>query len=96
MTKTQILEYLQNRKDDLQKEYQLSKLALFGSFARDEADKNSDINIAIETPLSDYFVLYGLKEKLEKDLQINVGLVRIREKMNPYLKCRIFKEAIYV
>lgn len=96
MTKAQIIEYLQSQKEGFQKEYQLSKLALFGSYARDEAADDSDIDIAIETPLSDYFILYDLKEKLEKDLQAKVDLVRIRETMNPYLRQRIFKDAIYV
>lgn len=96
MKKEEILNYLKNHKDEFTKKYQISKLALFGSFAKDENHKSSDIDIAIETKLSDYFLLYDLKESLEKVFGTKVDIVRVREKMNPSLKKRILKDGIYV
>jgi Predicted nucleotidyltransferases len=55
MKKEQILEYLKNHKEEFAKKYQITKLALFGSVARDESHEESDIDIAIDTKLSDYF-----------------------------------------
>ncbi|MFA5233028.1 MAG: nucleotidyltransferase domain-containing protein [Sulfurimonas sp.] len=96
MKKEEILNYLKNHKDEFAKKYQISKLALFGSFAKDENHESSDIDIAIETKLSDYFLLYDLKESLEKVFGTKVDIVRVREKMNPSLKKRILKDGIYV
>lgn len=96
MKKDEILAYLKNHKNEFSKKYQISNLALFGSFARDENRDDSDIDIAIDTRLSDYFLLYDFKESLEKAFATKVDIVRLREKMNPSLKKRILEEGIYV
>jgi predicted nucleotidyltransferase len=96
MTKNEIIVYLKEHKDDFMKKYQISKLALFGSYSRDENRDNSDIDIAIETPLSDYFKLYDFKEELENSFNTKVDIVRLRDKMNKALRRRIEKDGIYV
>ena len=96
MKKNEILEYLKNHKDELAKKYQITKLTLFGSYAKDENYEGSDIDIAIDTKLSDYFLLYDFKESLEKAFGTRVDIVRVREKMNLSLKKRILKDGIYV
>jgi len=96
MTKDEIIAYLKEHKDDFAAKYQISKLALFGSYSRDENTKDSDIDIAIETKLSDYFLLYDFKEELEDFFHTKVDVVRIRERMNKHLKKRILKDGIYV
>ena len=96
MQKDEILAYLKNHKETFAQKYQIANLALFGSYARGENRDNSDIDIAIETKLSDYFLLYDLKEELEKAFNSKVDIVRLREKMNPVLKKRILRDGIYV
>jgi len=96
MKKEQILEYLKVHKEEFGKKYQISKLALFGSFAKEQNHDGSDIDIAIDTKLSDYFLLYDFKESLEKAFDTKVDIVRLREKMNPSLKKQILKDGIYV
>jgi predicted nucleotidyltransferase len=96
MTKNEIIDYLKKNKDKFTKKYQISKLALFGSYSRDENRDDSDIDIAIETPLSDYFLLYDFKEELESFFHTKVDVIRIRKKMNQALKRRISKDGIYV
>ena len=96
MTKDEIVSYLTSRKDNFEEKYKISKLALFGSYSRDENRDDSDIDIAIETPLSDYFLLYDFKEELENKFHTKVDVVRIREKMNKALKRRIMQDGIYV
>lgn len=96
MKKDEILAYLKSHKDEFAQRYQISHIALFGSFARDENSEDSDIDIAIDTSLSDYLLLYDFKESLEKAFDTKVDLVRLREKMNPSLKKRILKDGIYV
>jgi len=96
MTKTEIVDYLKKHKSDFAKKYQISKLALFGSYSRGENRDDSDIDIAIETKLSDYFLLFDFKEELENQFHTKVDVVRIRDKMNEALRRRILKDAIYV
>jgi hypothetical protein len=96
MAKNEIITYLKEHKDDFMKKYQISKLALFGSYSRDENREDSDVDIAIETPLSDYFKLYDFKEELENSLHSKVDVVRLRDKMNLVLRRRIEKDGIYV
>jgi predicted nucleotidyltransferase len=96
MTKNEIIVYLKEHKDDFMNKYQISKLALFGSYSRDENRDDSDVDIAIETPLSDYFKLYDFKEELENYFHTKVDVVRLRDKMNMALRRRIEKDGIYV
>ncbi len=42
------------------------------------------------------FALVHIKEDLQDILSKRVDIVRVRDKMNPFLKNRIEKEAIYV
>ena len=96
MTREKIIEFLRKNKQKFHEKYQISKIALFGSYARGENREESDIDIAIETPLTDYFKLYDFKEELESYFHTRVDVVRLREKMNRALKKRISKEGIYV
>lgn len=92
----EIIGYLKRHKEEFRKKYDISKMALFGSYARGENRADSDIDIAIETNLCDYFRLYELKEELEKAFEASIDLVRIRKQMNPSLKKRIEKEGLFV
>ncbi|HFU75894.1 MAG TPA: nucleotidyltransferase [Arcobacter sp.] len=96
MNKEQVLDFLKDNKEEFSNKYQISALALFGSLARGDNTSDSDIDIAIETKLSDYFKLYDFKEELEKQFHSKVDVVRLREHMNPLLKSRIRSEGIYV
>jgi len=96
MNRKNILDLLAQYKKNKAKEYGIEKMGLFGSVARESADENSDIDICIKTNQVDMFALVHLKEELENLFHKKVDIVRVREKMNPYLKKRIEKEAIYV
>jgi len=96
MTQKEIIIYLKAHKELFAKKYGISKIALFGSYARGENRPNSDIDIAIETKLSDYFLLYDFKEELENFFHTKVDVVRLRERMNESLRKRIIKDGVYV
>ena len=96
MTKKEIINYLKLHKDEFFKKYKISKIALFGSYSRGENRPDSDIDIAIETKLSDYFVLYDFKDELENYFQTKVDIVRLRGHMNEALRKRIMKDGVYV
>ena len=96
MNREEIINYLVSHKDEFAKKYQISNLALFGSYARGDNRVDSDVDIAIKTDLSDYFLLFDFKEELEKKFRTKVDIVRIRDKMNLALKRRISRDGIYV
>ena len=95
MTKETIINYLTNHKKEFQKEYEVEKIGLFGSYARDEARQDSDIDIFVKMK-PDFFKLIGLKQQIEEYFNIKVDIVRLRDKMNMALKRRILKDGIYV
>jgi predicted nucleotidyltransferase len=96
VTQQKIISCLITHKEAFIKKYGIFKMVLFGSYARGEERPESDIDIAIETKLSDYFLLYDFKEVLESYFYHKVDVVRLREQMNESLKKRIMKDGIYV
>ena len=68
MKKQQAIEILTRSKPLLQKQFGVTRLALFGSTARDTAQPNSDILITFDAPATSkrYFgVLFYLEDLLE-------------------------------
>ena len=76
--------------------YGILSLGIFGSYARAQNTDTSDIDIVIKTETPDLFNVVHIKEDLEEQLKMSVDIVRMRDNMNPYLKKRIEKEAVYV
>jgi len=89
-----ILNELRALKSELRDRYQVSKIGIFGSVARNEATKDSDIDIVVEME-PNILKRIGLKQELEKIFNCEVDVIRYRDRMNPYLKARIEQDAIY-
>ena len=47
MTTNELIIKLKNVKDELKQKFGIEQIALFGSYARDEANEDSDVDIAI-------------------------------------------------
>ncbi len=91
-----VLEVLGQLKPILKDKYGVIRLGIFGSFARNEATESSDVDVVLEMEEPNLFMIVHIKAEIEQTLGKTVDLVRYRERMNPYLKCRIDREAIYV
>ncbi len=76
--------------------YEIIRLGVFGSAARDDMNEQSDIDVVVELGKPDLFYLVGIKQDLEEKFRRPVDIVRYRDTMNGFLKKRIDKEAIYV
>lgn len=96
MTRSEILEILKKYKNENANKYGINNIGLFGSVSKDEGKNESDIDIIIETAEPDLFILVHIKDELEILLHRTIDIVRKREKMNPYLKKHIEKDAIYL
>lgn len=96
MRRDTAVKLLKEQKEALQSRFGVTRLGLFGSVARDEATDDSDVDVVMEMERPNLFVAVNIKEALEEALRVRVDLVRYRERMNPFLKRRIDKEAIYV
>jgi len=93
-----ILNYLQINKDRFLKEYHLQKIGIFGSFARNEQNNNSDIDVIVEFEenTADLYLMKQLiKMELEKKFNRSVDICR-EKYLKPYIKQRIEAEAKYV
>lgn len=96
MKNTEILQLLKAYKEKAVSRYGIIRLGIFGSYAKGEATEESDIDIVIELQTPDIFSMVHIREELEELLGKRVDIVRRRNKMNPYLRKHIDKEAIYV
>jgi len=90
----QLLPLLRARQAEWRQRYQLQRIGLFGSTARNEATATSDVDVWVELdPLTPYATVH-LKQELEELLQRPVDLVRLRQRMNPALREAILREGI--
>ena len=80
-----ILEKLRAYKPELQRKYPISRLGVFGSYARGEATENSDIDVAVELsgPMGLNFV--AMANEIEELFGIKVDVVPKRSIKSVYL-----------
>jgi uncharacterized protein len=98
MDKEQILAYLITHKEEFTKLYGIAQMALFGSFARDEAIDKSDIDILVRytnNPGDVYTNKRRLKELLQTTFGRSVDIAN-EKCLKPYVRDDILKDAIYV
>ena len=74
-TQSQILKLLHKNKDFLFSKYPIKELALFGSFARNEQNGNSDIDILVEFNKNVGLEFIELADELEELINLKVDLV---------------------
>ncbi|MEZ5449588.1 MAG: nucleotidyltransferase domain-containing protein [Thiolinea sp.] len=96
LSTAQLRHLLQTFKKQHAKEYGLQALGYFGSYSRQTATEDSDIDIIFDTNTPNLLLTAMMKQDLEELLGKNVDVLRLHDAMNPTLKARIQKEAVYV
>lgn len=96
LTREEITRFLKTHKKEMEHRFGVESIGLFGSYARDEARKDSDIDIVVmlnsEHLADDYFgVLHYLEDHLQH--KIDLGL---ESDLRPEIRDRIKEEIIYV
>jgi predicted nucleotidyltransferase len=94
-SRQEVLQHLRIIKPTLQQEYPLHRMALFGSWARNEQTASSDVDILVEVDPSIGLRFVALAERLESLLGQPVDLVSSRM-VKPSLLRRIESELIDV
>jgi uncharacterized protein len=96
-TKDQILMFLVQNKDLFRNKYHIVRIGFFGSYARDEQNIDSDIDLLVEFE-DNTQELYDLKLQLKdfflKSLGIEIDICR-EKYIKPRIKKQILKETIY-
>jgi predicted nucleotidyltransferase len=95
ITKEEILKTLTKDKPELQQRFKVSKMALFGSYARGDNKADSDVDILVEVDPSIGLDFVTLAEKIEQMLGVSVDLVSSRAVSSKAMKY-IEPELIYV
>jgi predicted nucleotidyltransferase len=94
LSKNKILASLRSYKEEHAKEYGIEEIGIFGSYARDMAQENSDIDVFVKLKHTNLFLLSRIRIELEERLGVHTDIVQLRDKMNTYLKKHIEEEAI--
>lgn len=95
-TTQEIINLLKDFKSKQAAGYGILKIGIFGSVARGEQCEDSDVDIYVEGELKGLFALGGIKSELEELLGCRVDIVRLRDRMDAFLKKRIREEGLYV
>lgn len=94
MQRQEIINFLRSNKRLLKDKYKVSKIGIFGSFAREENTNESDIDIIVSMP-SDFDNYYDLKEFLEQQLNSEIDLA-LEKNIRNLIRKKIQDEVIYV
>ena len=94
-TKEEILKTLAHDKPELQSRFKVSKMALFGSYARGDQTPDSDVDILVEVDPSIGLDFVTLAERIEQLLVVAVDLVSTRA-ISPKAMKYLESELVYV
>ena len=84
-------------KPTLKKRFKVETIDIFGSYARNQANEKSDIDLLVTYSSTDYdyFTIISLKNYLRRKLRLKVDIVS-KEFLNRHIKDEVLKEAISV
>jgi hypothetical protein len=95
-TRQEIIKKLREELPYLREKFNVSRIALFGSYARGEQREGSDIDILVEFEKPVGFIKFiKLENYLSEKLGVKVELVT-PDALKPLIKPSIIREAVYV
>ncbi|DAB35175.1 MAG TPA: hypothetical protein CFH82_01655 [Sulfurospirillum sp. UBA12182] len=95
MKKEEILKTLKEHKSYIQKNYEVEKIGLFGSYAKDMQTDKSDIDIYVEFKHKTFRNIAGLWVYLENLYHKKIDLVHKHKRSKGAIFEAIQKEVIY-
>jgi len=95
-TQTEVLQMLAQQKSSLLETYQITRLGIFGSYARGEQTDDSDIDILVEYEKApSLWQLIELRDYLSELFTIKVDVVT-RNGLKARIKEKVLAEVIYL
>jgi uncharacterized protein len=96
-TLAEVKAQLETLKPTLKKRFKVETIDIFGSYARNQANEKSDIDLLVtySTIDYDYFTILDLKKYLQRKLGVKVDIVS-KEFLNKHIKDEVLREAIPV
>ena len=98
VTGEQVIDFLKTNKDKLMKEFHLSKLGLFGSYARGDNTPKSDIDLLVEFEPGDYLMwdnFLSMQRKMTRRLGRKVDVCE-ENYLHPLIKKNALNHAIFI
>lgn len=96
MDKNSVITFLQKNKKLFHDRFGVTKIGLFGSYAKDTQKDDSDIDIVVQLQSANTFrSFFGLKQFLQEKLQKKIDL-GVERSLKPVVKNSIKDEIIYV
>ena len=95
-TLIEIENIIKSHKDELEKKYHVKTIGIFGSYARNEQEDKSDLDVLIDfaEPVG-FFSFLDLEEYLENLLELKIDLVTPNA-LKPYMGKMIIEEVRYL
>ena len=95
MNKNEILKTLDDNKTYIEKEFEVDKIGLFGSYAKDRQTPESDIDFYVEFKRKTFDNLVGLWVYLEELYHKKVDIIHKHKNNNKIIISNVQKEVIY-
>ena len=97
-SRQEIIAYIDSHREQLRARFHVRKIALIGSFARDEQTAESDVDLLLDLEEGTAGI-YQLKRDLKDELELQFGRsveLASERYLKPYYKKQILAEAIYI
>lgn len=94
-TRQQLFDKLRELKPMLYQKYGISRIGVFGSYAIDAQDKDSDVDLLVELTRPLGWGYFGLASRFEELLHTKVDVATPNE-LKPAIKNQVLKQVIYI
>ena len=96
MNRQELLSFLKAQSPEMHEKFGVTRIGIVGSYAREEATEQSDIDIIVELQSDNKFrSFFNLLHYLEDSLQVPVDLAT-EASLKPLVRQSILKDIIYV
>ena len=94
-TRSEYIKTIREHEAELQQQFGITSMMLFGSVARNEHHEGSDVDLFVTMP-SKFFNYIAAAQYLEKILGCNVDLIQDHRHLRPFFRQQIERDAINI
>ena len=94
-TTNEYLTKIRQFKQQFAEKYGIISIGIFGSVARGEQHEESDLDVFVELKDPAPFIMFDIKEELERKCNCKIELLRFRKNLRSLISQRIARDVIY-